>query len=241
MAVDERLVKKGSREPRLELAQQLRVSGGHWESQKAALAARGFDPADGPKFIEFATRLESDGAKRVDAQQASGQKTEAERAAMNEAKGFFREVRNVARLALRKRPVAGITVESFNAGGNVDRSTPKVSDYLNKLIGPLEKAEESFKPYFGGAKPADRARALKEKLDKADAIQEVALASLPLETQQIYETMGRAVELIEELNAVAKNCFDGNAQLIGLFNKDILLRGRKAKKAGGEGPPVPPG
>ena len=67
------------------------------------------------------------------------------------------------------------------------------------------------------------------------------VASLPVETQKIYETKGMAVELIEELNAVAKNCFDGNAQLIALFNKDILLRGRKAKKsAGGDPVPTPP-
>ncbi len=241
MAVDSRLAKKGSREPRVELAQQLRVSGGHWESNKAALAARGFDLADGPKFLEYATRLESEGAKRADAQQSSEQKTKAEKAAINEAKVFVREVRNVVRLALRKRPVEGVTAESFNAGGQLERSTPKLSDYLNKIIPPLEKAEESFKPYFGGANPAELARAIKAKLDKADAVQEVAVASLPLETQQVYETMGRGVELIEELNAVAKNCFDGNAQMIALFNKDILLRGRKTKKAGGDEPPVTPG
>ena len=46
------------------------------------------------------------------------------------------------------------------------------------------------------------------------------------------------MELIEELNAVAKNAFDGNAQVVALFNKDILLRGRKARKAAAD--PVPP-
>lgn len=239
MAVDVRLANKGGKEPREQLAQQLRVSGGLWETHKTVLAARGFDPADGPKFLQYATQLEGEAAKRTDAQRESGNKSKAERAAVTQAKAFVRELRNVARLALRKRPVDGVTLESFNAGGQLERSTPRVSDYLNKIIAPLEKAEESFKPYFGGAKPAERARALKDQLDKADAVQEVALASLPLETQQVYETMGRAVELIEELNAVAKNCFDGNAQMIGLFNKDILLRGRKAKKAGGE-TPVPP-
>lgn len=106
-----------------------------------------------------------------------------------------------------------------------------------KVIKALETAEASLTPYFGGAKPADQAKDLKDKLDKADTAQETALAALPVETQQVYETKGRAVELIEELNTVAKNAFDGHAQVVALIKKDILLRGRKARKAAGD--PVP--
>ena len=238
MGVDQRLVKKGRGEPRIELAQQLRVSGGHWESHKDALAAAGFDAADGPKFLEYASKLESEVARQAEAKGGSEGKTRAEGAAMDLAKGLVRKVRNIIRPALRKQPVVGVTVDSFASGGPLERSTPKMSAYLNQIIRPLETAEASLKPYFGGAKPADLARDIKDKLDKADTAQETALASLPLETQQVYETKGRAVELIEELNAVAKNAFDGNAQVVALFNKDILLRGRKTRKTAEE--PMPP-
>ncbi len=237
MAVDARLAKKGQREPRVELAQQLRVSGGHWEVHKDALAAAGFDLAEGPKLLEYAVKLESDTAKQAEAKAGSLDKTKAEGAAMDGAKVFVRKVRNIIRPALRKRPVAGVSSDSFASGGPLERSTPKMSAYLNQIIRPLEAAEGSLKPYFGGAKPADLARDIKDKLDKADTTQEIALASLPLDTQQVYETKGRAVELIEELNAVAKNAFDGNAQVVALFNKDLLLRGRKARKTVD---PVPP-
>ena len=67
MGVDQRLVKKGRGEPRIELAQQLRVSGGHWESHKDALSAAGFDAADGPKFLEYAGKLESEVAWQAEA------------------------------------------------------------------------------------------------------------------------------------------------------------------------------
>lgn len=60
------------------------------------------------------------------------------------------------------------------------------------------------------------------------------MASLPVDTQKVYAAKGRGVELVEELNAVAKNAFEGDAALIGQFNKDVLLRARKAQAAAEE-------
>ena len=57
--------------------------------------------------------------------------------------------------------------------------------------------------------------------------------------------MGKVLEQIEDLNRAGKNAFDGDAATRGKFNKDILLRARKAQakktaedapKAGGAAP-----
>jgi hypothetical protein len=70
----------------------------------------------------------------------------------------------------------------------------------------------------------------KQKLDTADTAQELTLANLPEETLKIYEAKGRVLEAIEDLNRLAKNAFAGQAEIIGKFNKDLLLRARKERK-----------
>lgn len=59
---------------------------------------------------------------------------------------------------------------------------------------------------------------------------------MPAETLAVYEKKGRLLEQIEDLNRAGKSVFDGQADKIALFNKDILMRARKtkAKKEGEE-------
>ena len=45
----------------------------------------------------------------------------------------------------------------------------------------------------------------------------------------LYEAKGRLLELIERANRVARIAFDGDAVMCARFNKDLLLRGGKAK------------
>jgi len=233
-----RLAAKGRAEPIEALAQQGRVSGGNWAAHKDALAGAGFADADGPKLTELSVSLESDASKRANAAGESKQRTKSEHLAVTNAKAFRRKLTNIVGIALRKLPVAGVTEESFDAGKSLSRVTPRISTYLGNIHTHLEKADAALKPYFGGASAAALAKELKGALDAADTAQEVALANLPKDTLQVYETKGRLLELIEELNRVAKNAFEGNAATAAVFNKDILLRARKKGGGGGGGSPV---
>jgi len=227
--IDERLARKGVGEPREGVAQQLRVSHKLWADNKAALKDAGFPEESGARLATLAEELDQTTAKQADARGVSKSKAQAEVNARVEGKRLKRKITNVVRVALRNKPVEGVTEESFQAGGPLGRNTAKVSSYFSKISAAAAKADASFASYFGGQKISALIAAAKKKLDDADAMQEVALGALPADTQKVYEAKGRGVELIEELNAVAKNAFDGNAGLTGQFNKDVLLRAREAQ------------
>lgn len=55
------------------------------------------------------------------------------------------------------------------------------------------------------------------------------IATLPQETQQVYESKGRLLRDIEELNRVAKIAFWNRKEIAGLFNKDVINRARKSR------------
>ncbi len=71
-------------------------------------------------------------------------------------------------------------------------------------------------------------------------------APAPGETLALYAVMGKVLEQIEDLNRAGKIASDGDAATRGKFNKDILLRARKAQvkkaedapKAGDTTPPT---
>ncbi|MBM4345037.1 MAG: hypothetical protein FJ100_16835 [Deltaproteobacteria bacterium] len=97
-------------------------------------------------------------------------------------------------------------------------------------------------PYFNGLPAAAELERCRKALQGADASQEAALTALTADTRRVYAVKGRIVDLIEECNAVARNAFDGNAAIIGQFNKDLLLRGRRkggANPDGEDGGPAP--
>ncbi len=110
------------------------------------------------------------------------------------------------------------------------RSTPKISNYLAKIRPHVVKLDEHLRPYFGGERASEQLDAVKSALDAADAVQEADIASLPEATQKVYEAKGRVLQDIEDLNRIARNAFEGNADAIALFNKDILLRARQERK-----------
>lgn len=228
---DERLVRKGMGEPREGVAQQARVSHGLWLAHQDALADAGFTKEEGRALEKAALELESAASVQAEARGDSKGKTQEEVAAQSDAKVLIRKIRNSAPLALRKHPVAGVTVASFNAGDALARTTGKISAYLGKIAAPSATAADAFKPYFGGKNLGQLVTEAKKNLDRADTTQEVTVASVPAETQKVYEAKGRALELIEDLNRVARNAFDGNAVVVSQFNKDVLLRARKVRPA----------
>ncbi len=232
MAVDERLAKKGRGENRAGLVQQGGASLERAKQYAVELAEHGWDADDTQKLEAALAAVNSKAAEKADAAGGSHGDTVAEHNAITEAKALVRRLRNVLRGVLRDNPNAGVTEADFHAGDRLARSVPKISAYLNDVKGKVAKLDEPLKKFFKQKLVSQLFADAKAKLDKADAKQEVSLTSLPLETQQVYEAKGRLLELIEKLNGVGKNAFDGDANLVGLFNKDLMLR---ARKSGGGG------
>ena len=71
---------------------------------------------------------------------------------------------------------------------------------------------------------------VKSELDAADTKQEVSVSALPADTAKLYVTKGKLLEAIEDINHAGKIAFDGDATMIALWNKDILVRARRARK-----------
>jgi hypothetical protein len=234
--VDERLVRKGRREPIRGLVQQGRVHEGLYAAHKTKLNENGFPEAKFTALKEAVARLDSETARRANAAGVSKSLTRTESQRVADTKVFIRKLRRVVPQALRDKPVPGVSVESFNAGGALGRSSPKLSVYLSTIADSLKAADESLAPFFGGVKPSETHAKVKQDLDAADTAQEVAVSALPKETQQVYATKGALLELIEDMNNCGKNAYDADASNAAVFNKDVLLRARKTESP----EPAPP-
>ncbi len=103
--------------------------------------------------------------------------------------------------------------------------------YLMTVRPFVQKMDEQLKIYFAGRSPLAELEAVKTALDKADAVQESARAGLPVETANIYVLAGEILDAIETVNRIAKIAFDGRAEIMAQFNKDLTLRGGKTRKA----------
>ena len=75
--------------------------------------------------------------------------------------------------------------------------------------------DEQLKPYFGGESAAALVKKALTELDAAQADQEVNLAATPRQTLEIYETKGKLLAKIEEMNKVAKIVFWGQSDIAG--------------------------
>ena len=166
----------------------------------------------------------------------SATKTEAQR--RQEAKAYIRVLRNAAPMVLRDIKPEKISESSFDAGGSIGDSTPKISAYLMKVRPFVKTLNDGFSPYFDGEDPAEKLEQIKSALDNADADQETKRRGLPEETKQLYLINGELLQMIEDMNRVAKIAFDGQAAIIGQFNKDILLRGGGNGSTDAPAPPV---
>ena len=239
MSINLRLARKGVYEPRQGLIQQ-----GNYHTKLAAthaevLASAGWKKEKTEVLSTDITELESQSAEQFDRRTGAGQRTLSESAARNHAKSLIRKLRNALPIVLRDHPDTGVTLAQFD-GGTLGNSTPKISGYLNNISEPVKKLESILTEYFGGESALATLTKAKQNLDEADAVQETTLAGLPQETLKIYETKGRVLEAIEDINRLAKNAFDGQATLIAQFNKDILLRARQEKKPAEEKDPNAP-
>lgn len=230
METSEELIAKGVSAPLSGLITQARVQAGLAEGH-AALLQHGWTAEKTQKLRTWADELDTDESRKLEAKGAAERTTVAEQQLVTEGKAFVRRVRNIARVVQRRARDAKVAADaSVFLAGNIDRSTEKLKDWL-KTVGPeLQRLEPFFKPLGFADKPVhERALALHAALSRADVAQSIAYEKLPANTAALYEKKGRTLELIEELNAIARNAFDGNAAVIGQFNKDHILFARRAK------------
>lgn len=243
MAIDERLAKKGTNEPREGPAQQGKVSLELAKAHAVDLAVNGWSADDTTAFEAHVVWLDSNVAKQPDEKGGAGAASTGEQTAIDAAKTFVRRLRNALPRALRETKAA-VAPEAFHAGVTLGRSTPKLSGFLTRIRPAVLALDADLAKHFGGQSAVAQLDAVKLGLDTADAAQEVALSSLPEATQKVYEAKGRVLEAIEDLNRAGKTAYDGNTVVAAKFNKDVLLRVRKARKAGvvegkGEAPVEP--
>jgi hypothetical protein len=230
MAIDLRLARKGANEPRIGLIQQGRYHAKLAADKADELQRAGWKKEKTALLSSDLATLESQSAAQSDRRSTAKSATLTESAARNQAKSFIRKLRNALPIVLRDHPDVGVTASQFE-GGTLGQSTPKVSNYLNQITEPIKKLDEPLKDYFDQASASEQLATLKKLLDAADTAQETSLAGLPEETLKLYETKGRVLQAIEDINRLAKNAFDGQAALVSQFNKDILLRARQTRKS----------
>ncbi len=239
MTTDRRLVSKGTNEPLQALVDQGRYHLKLAEQHAAALDEHNWTAQQTTELAAELAGLDTDKNRQLDERSRSKQTTRDEVAAISDAKALINRVRNVARQVVRKNVNAGVTVEDFNAGGPLGRAAGKISEYLGRLRVATAKLDTAFAPYFKQqvlSKLVDDARA---RLDGASATQEADIASLPEDTAVLYERKGRLLEHIEDMNAIARNAFEDAPETRAKFNKDILNRGRRPKKASEDSKPTP--
>lgn len=238
MDVDIRLAKKGQAEPREGLVQQGKVSVALARAHAEALVGGGWPATKTEALAKGVATLEASATAKHEAADRSRAASVAEHAAAGDAKRFLRRLRNALPAASRE---AGGEVgpEAFRAGGPLGRSTRKLSAHLRDIRPAVVKLDAALAPYFGGLVASAELDRVRTALDAADSAQEVAIATLPAETLEVYEAKGRVLELVEDLNRAAKIAFDGDAVTIAQFNKDIVLRAR-AKRAKAEEPATAP-
>lgn len=237
--VDQRLVKKGMREPRDGLVQQARVQIALARQYEDRLHLVGWTRADTETMRTCLGILDTEMAKQADERGLSRQATREEGERIDEAKTFIRRLRYALPRVLREEKVDGVSEESFATGGRLSRSTPKIVAYLTRIAPAVARLDAQLAPAFGGKAPSRLLLEVKSKLEAADTLQEMSVASLPQDTARVYEAKGRLLEMIEDLNRAGKSAFDGEAIIAALFNKDLVLRARNQKRATKEAEVIP--
>jgi len=231
---NERLVTKGRMYRSEAVTQQARVAIGNAVAHAPELASAGWQTGNTEELESLLTQLlraESDKTvARTDAMNLTLGETEAHQ----EVKATYRKVREALGIVLRDGAVEGLTLDHFTVGDKM-RGTANTLLHLERVIPLVARLDAPLSRFFPAQKASELLDAARARLEKADSEQELARGALPTETVSVLELKGRILDLVEELNAIARIAFDGQAELRAKFNKDLLLRGRRRKSQ-----PTPP-
>lgn len=231
MAVDMRLAAKGKSEPREALAQQGRAHITLAKQYADALIESGWSAEDTTALEQAVARLEETAGTEADTRVSLSDASDDESTSLSDAKSFIRRLRNALPRALRESQDKGVSAETFEAGDRLGRSAPKLAAYLGKIRPSVEALDPVLARHFNGKKASEALDNVKSALEKTDSSQDSSLGDLPEPTLRLYETKGRVLEMIEDLNRAGRIAFEGQAETVGKFNKDILLRARRERAA----------
>lgn len=195
------------------------------------LHAAGWRLEDTNELLTTIHLLDTQHAQTIEARADSKADRRREQNAIDDAKAIKRRL-VIAFHDLYADDIASIEdLDILRKSGQLRRSTARISAYLGVIRKPVEKYDEHLKSFFNGESALAILDSVKAELDAAQSTQEVNLATLPLETLKVYELKGRLLALIEKMNRRGKIAFDGQAHIVGLFNKDLILRARQIRRS----------
>lgn len=237
MTIDMKLAEKGRRQPRLGLLDQGRYHLQLEIKYRGALHAAGWRPMHTNELTELVDFLDTQHAEAIEARADSRGNRRREQEAIDDCKACKRKLVHAFTDLYEDGIVTPEDLDIVKKSGPLGRSTPKISAYLADIRKPVAKYDAALRGFFGESALAmvDRVKA---DLDEAQGAQEAGLASLPHETLKIYEAKGRLLASIEKMNRIAKIAFDGQAHIIGEFNKDLLRRARTKRRAASTVEPI---
>ncbi len=235
---NERLINKGRNHSISTVSQLGRISVGNASAHPEGLAAHGWTQEQTDKLSADILTLMENEASKVEARTAAKNFTTAENQARLDAKAVIRKLREAVKLITRDAPLEGLTANDF-VPQKLLTSTPSILVYLERATPLAARLDTHIQRFFPGQKVSELLKQAAARLAEADTRQETARASLPSDTVAVHELKGRILDQVEELNAIARIAFDGQADIRAKFNKDLLLRGIQHRKDDPETPNDP--
>jgi hypothetical protein len=223
MTIDTRHIAKGKSEPLEGLLQQGKAHLALAKQYAESLIESGWSDEDTSALEREVTLLEVKSGQRAD------DVVEPESHAIVEAKAFVRRLRNALPRALRETKASGVSAETFDAGGKLGREAPRIASYLEKIRPSVAAIDAELKRHFGGKSAVELLDQARRGLSASSASQSGGHKELPQETQELLAIKGRVLEMIEDLNRAGRIAFEGQAETVGKFNKDLLLRARRQR------------
>lgn len=121
--------------------------------------------------------------------------------------------------------------DALNVGnGRLADSTPRIIEYLTNTKKIVNRLSNKLSPLMGESDASDQHEFVLLGLQEAQTKQETGRVALPADTLKVNELKGRLLTFIEKANSAGARAFDGNALVIGRFNKDLLLRAKSTRK-----------
>lgn len=229
--VDEFLVRKGADIPRLGVLDQARVQRELLAKYIVLFMEYGWTDEHTRQFDDAIALVSSERAAAIEARTASKNNLERQERAVTEAKALKRKLVLAFNDLQAARQLGDHVHQAITKSGRLRRSPTLLSGYFTDIRPHVATYSTPLRRYFRGAYPLELLDPIVAELDSAQAKQEADYSALPLETRKVYEAKGLLLSLIEQINRIGKIAFDGDAMAMAQFNKDLLQRARKARRA----------
>ena len=203
---NKRWVKKGKQTSFITAMEQARVHVALGREHQAELADYGWPGERTEALASRVAELDERFSARALSTDASRGATQRESACRREAKEYIRTLQLAVPIILRDNEIPDITEDAFRTVHLV-RSSKRISEYLMHVRPFVTALKEYLAPYFNGESPSARLEAVKDALDASDTAQETSRSGLPSITLEIRELNGAILEMVEDMNRVAKIAF----------------------------------